>query len=126
MFLFSDPILPEHSKHVLNPLYHIREHNFHDYLGYFETINLLEQTNFKIVLSRPYRYEYSSFDKYLEGVDNGFINSPPEGFSELLKLKLNNAWSKLDQRVKMEMNIKVKNLKKGFMYHMIDLAITRQ
>ncbi len=122
LLLYSDPVLSEHSKFVLNPLYFIREHHFHGFLGYFETIELLGQAGFDIALSRPYKYRYSSFDKYLEGVDDGFESRPPADFSDILKSKLRYAWNNLAPLTKKESEIDPQDLSKGFVYHLIDIG----
>ena len=126
LLLYSDPVLPEHSKTVLNPLYCVREDSFHGYLGYFDTIELLEKHGFQIVLSRPYKIRYSDFEKYLNGVDDGFSNRPPEGFGEALKAKLRRAWNTLDQKTRTELGMDTTDLSSGFAYHVVDLAATRQ
>lgn len=125
LFLYSDPVLPEHSKMVLNPLYCVREDNFHGYLNYFETLDLLEESGFHIVLSRPYKVRYSDFDKYLKGVDDGFSRAAPEGFGDCLKEKLRRAWSTLDHETKTELGVDATDLSSGFAYHVVDLAAAR-
>jgi SAM-dependent methyltransferase len=125
IFLYSDQVLPEHSRDILNPLSFIREDHFHGYLDYYGTIDLLERTGFRVVLARPYTYRYTSFDKYLEGVDDGFSGEVPYAFSDQLKAKLTNAWNHLDERTQREMRIEPHSLSSGFSYYLIDLALKK-
>jgi ubiquinone/menaquinone biosynthesis C-methylase UbiE len=124
IFLYSDSVLPEHSKNILKPLYYLREYHFHGYLGYFETLELLEKAGFQVTLSRPYTYRYESFEKYLEGVVDGFEEPPPDGFADCLKQKLKTAWENIDQKTRIEMGIG--RIEDGFTYHLVDLAATRK
>lgn len=123
VLLLSDPVLPEHSKHVLNPLYRLRENHHNGYLGYYETIDLLEESGFQVVIARPYRYRYPSFDAYLKAVDDGFPENSPREYPELVKSKLKEAWNRLDERTKREMGIDPKNLSAGFSYYLVDWAL---
>ena len=127
LFLYSDPILPEHSKNIMNPLYHIREDNFHDFLGYFETIELLDKNGLQIFLSRPYKYRYSDFQTFLEGVEDGFLKKPPsKGAVDCLKLKIENSWKQLDPKTKMEMDINTEGKLLGPTYNLVDFAIVKK
>jgi ubiquinone/menaquinone biosynthesis C-methylase UbiE len=126
LFLYSDPVLPEHSKNIMNPLYHIREDSFHGYLGYFETIELFDKNGFQVLLSRPYKYRYSNFQQFLEGVENGFLKKPQEGVVECLKLKIENSWRQLDPKTKTEMGINAEDKLLGPTYNLVDFATVKK
>lgn len=128
LFLYSDAVLPEHSRTVLNPLYAIREDHFHCYLGYFQTIEMLENGGFAPILIRPYTYRYQTFDKYLEGVDADFEsqNGNLRSFAHILKGKIRRAWQMLDDTVKREMMIRCDKESMSFGYYMIDVAAKRE
>ncbi len=124
LFLYSDPVFPEHCMNIINPLYYMREDNFHGYLGYFDTIEMFNRQELQIILCRPYKYWYESFQKYLKGVDSGFLDNPQAGFSDCLKTKLERSWDHLDQETKKEMGIT--DSSKKIVYHVVDLAIIKQ
>jgi len=123
LLLYSDPVFPDHSKNCLNPVYAIREDNFHGYMGYFDTLASLEKAGFTPVLMRPYKYR-CPFVKYLEGVEDGFTDSQ-EGsniFSQTLKTKIQRAWLSLDDQTKAEMKITQEGGLLDFQYNFIDIA----
>jgi ubiquinone/menaquinone biosynthesis C-methylase UbiE len=124
LFLYSDPVLPDYCKNIVNPLYYIREDNFYGYLGYFETIEMFNRPEFSNFICRPYKYIYESFQQYLEGVDFGFSSEPPIGFSECLKAKLERGWGNLDKITRKEMGIE--DSSKRITYQLLDIAMFKK
>lgn len=127
ILLYSDPVIPEHSRNVLNPLYAIREDLYFGYLDYYETIALLESSGFTPILVRPYKYHYSQFEKYLEGVEDGFAAASPEPGDKakvvaILKKKIERAWGMLDAQTRREMEIREDGNTISFSYHVVDIS----
>ncbi|KKL23199.1 hypothetical protein LCGC14_2427800 [marine sediment metagenome] len=125
IFLYSDPVLTNLSKLVLNPIYKIREDSFHGYMSYIETIDILESVGFIPYLLRPYKFRYDSFQTFLNGIEDGFENSceHTKEFSTILKSKIEHAWRQLDIEVSRDMDLDNENL--TFTYNMLDIASTK-
>ena len=125
LFLYSDPVFPDHSKNCLNPIYAIREDHFHGYMGYFDTLASLEKSRFRPVLIRPYKYRVQ-FVKYLEGVEDGYGYTDSQNisdiFSNTLKTKIQRAWLSLDDQTKNEMKISQEGGFLSFQYNFVDIA----
>jgi ubiquinone/menaquinone biosynthesis C-methylase UbiE len=128
LLLLSDPILPEHSAHVLNAIYRFREDNFQGYATYYELIHFLEENAFLPLMVRPYRLTYDSFEKYLSGVDSGFDKhndalATTEAI-ELLKRRISRSWKLIDDKTRAEMGVSGTDSIK-FQYYMVDVAARR-
>jgi ubiquinone/menaquinone biosynthesis C-methylase UbiE len=129
LLLYSDPVFPKRSKLALNPLYRVREDHFDSFLTYHDTIRLLEEVGFEVLLMRPYKYVYDGFEKYLRGAEDGFVESGEHlnevgSAADALKVKIRRAWLGLDEQIKEEMRFSETDGQVSFEYPLIDLAAT--
>lgn len=124
--LMSDPVMPEHSRDVLDGIYCVREDHFHGYLTYCETIRLLEDGGFEVLMIHPYHYRYPDLEEYLKAVASGIgvdgrlkENQEP---IDILAGKITRAWNAVNQRVKAELRIKGRGKNLSFQYYMADIC----
>jgi len=124
--LLSDPILPQHSRDVLNGIYRIREDNFHGYCSYHELIDLLEENGFLPIRIRPFHVRYASLHKYLEAVENGIktgdSSTDTSAIVPVLKGKIARALNFVDETVRREMKVTGSGLDLSFQYDLVDIA----
>ena len=91
VLLFSDPVMPNHSRDTTHPLYVVRQDSFHGYLTYHETVGLLSECGFRIMAARSYDYQRGTLDNYLADAENA------------LRDELIRGWCSLDEKTKSEL-----------------------
>jgi SAM-dependent methyltransferase len=92
MLLYSDPVLPPHSRNSTHGLFLVREGSFSGYLTIHEMINIILAPGFHIASVRNYLYQRGTLTDYLAKTDTA------------LKAPLTRAWLNLDQHTKDELH----------------------
>lgn len=117
IFLLSDAVFPEYSRSILHPIYKIREESYARHHTYYELIDLLEETGFKVKIVRPDHFIYEGgIEQYLKPVPKKFQANLKKALIEIVKQ---------DQRLKQEMKL-FENLKKTFFtYYLVDILATK-
>jgi ubiquinone/menaquinone biosynthesis C-methylase UbiE len=129
ILFLSDPILPQHSKGVLNGIYRIREDSFYGYCDYHEMVDLLEENCFTPIMIRPYHHGYENLNEYLKAIGNNidaeeYKNNilTKEVTVSVLKSKIARALNAVDELVRKEMKVTGSGLGLSFKYYIVDIA----
>jgi|GEM_PF-5229770 len=111
VFLYSDPVMPEHARDTTHGLYALKESSFHGYLTYHETIDMVTQAGLIIQGLRPYDYGRGTMDQYLKSVEH-----------DAMKAHLIRAWCHLDAKTKQQFKWKGTVNGDFIVYPVVDLA----